>query len=218
MKKSRFKWTGSLHWQRPWIKRKAKFVRKYLETIVLFKEELNLLESAKLVNSLIFLDAWNRLTTIKSFLMDFTARKLRGNVLKGAYSASFFVPLPTTGMNSYDLSNFLHGNTPCDLTITQCSRANFVAWKLNAHCFRKDCYLGFVVLNLHLKVPNTYLDPTGTENHLKRFESRSLAAGNGFCIDSCHVCGEGGYCFALLLVPPLIVKMNWYDMLNCCTR
>ena len=102
-------------------------VRKYLETIVLFKEELNLLESAKLVNSLIFLDAWNRLTTIKSFLMDFTARKLRGNVFKGAYSASFFVPLPTTGMNSYDLSNFLHGNTPCDLTITQCSRANFVA-------------------------------------------------------------------------------------------
>ena len=37
-----------------WIKRKANLVRKYLETIALFREGLNLLRSAQLVNSLIF--------------------------------------------------------------------------------------------------------------------------------------------------------------------
>ena len=47
VKKSRFNWTG-------WIKRKANLVRKYLETRALFRERLNLLRSAQLVNSLTF--------------------------------------------------------------------------------------------------------------------------------------------------------------------
>ena len=32
MKKVRFNWTGNLHRQEPWIKRKANLVTKYLET------------------------------------------------------------------------------------------------------------------------------------------------------------------------------------------
>ena len=47
VKKSRLNWTG-------WVKRKGNLVRKYLEIRALFREELNLLRSAQLVNSLTF--------------------------------------------------------------------------------------------------------------------------------------------------------------------
>lgn len=50
--------------RQPWIKRKANLVRKRLKTIVLLKEVLNLLRSAKPVNSLKFLE---RFTMNKSF-------------------------------------------------------------------------------------------------------------------------------------------------------
>ena len=53
-----------LHGRQPWIKRKANLVRKRLKTIVLLKEVLNLLRSAKPVNSLKFLE---RFTMSKSF-------------------------------------------------------------------------------------------------------------------------------------------------------
>ena len=59
-----------------------------------------------------------------------------------------------------------------------------------------------------MKVQNTYLDRTGTENHLKEFESRGLAPGRDLFIDSFHVCGEGSHCVALFLVPLLTIKMN----------
>ena len=53
-----------LHGRQPWIKRKANLVRKRFKTIVLLKEVLNLLRSAKPVNSLKFLE---RFTMSKSF-------------------------------------------------------------------------------------------------------------------------------------------------------
>ena len=53
-----------LHGRQPWIKRKANLVKKRFKTIVLLKEVLNLLRSAKPVNSLKFLE---RFTMSKSF-------------------------------------------------------------------------------------------------------------------------------------------------------
>ena len=53
-----------VHGREPWIKRKANLDRKRLKTIVLLKEVLNLFRSAKLVNSLKFLE---RFTMSKSF-------------------------------------------------------------------------------------------------------------------------------------------------------
>ena len=103
---------------------------------------------------------------------------------------------------------FLQGNTPCDLTLTQYSKANFVAWKVNPHYFLRDCNLACVVFNLNVKFRKTYLDRPGTESHPKRFESRGLAAGRDLCIDSCHVSGKEGHCVALLVAPLQTIKMN----------
>ena len=70
----------------------------------------------------------------------------RVNSEGGHYVASFFVPLPTIGMNSYDLLNFFYKVILFDLTLTQCSKANFVPWKLNALNSINDCYLVGVVI------------------------------------------------------------------------
>ena len=75
IKNSRLNWTG-------WIKRRANLVRKYLETIALFGEGLNLLRSAQLMNSLTFQMRATNLPRLNRCLLDFTARYMRGNVLK----------------------------------------------------------------------------------------------------------------------------------------